>query len=112
MYTRKRSGKDTRLRDDPGPRGAHTSVANKRHEEDRPGEYALASGRGAGPRPAPPTGREERVGVLAQVCAEDLISAFVLLFLAESLPEERRSRASLLRLDPFSGILGTLRLGG
>jgi len=41
-----------------------------------------------------------------------LNAAFGLLFLPESLPEDRRSRSPLLRLDPFSGILGTLRMGG
>ena len=41
-----------------------------------------------------------------------LNAAFGLLFLPESLPEDRRSRAPLPRLDPFSGILGTIRMGG
>ena len=41
-----------------------------------------------------------------------LNAAFGLLFLPESLPEGRRSRLPLLRLDPFSGILGALRMGG
>ncbi len=41
-----------------------------------------------------------------------LNAAFGLLFLPESLPEDRRSRLPLLRLDPFSGILGALRMGG
>ncbi|MDP8899555.1 MAG: MFS transporter [Actinomycetota bacterium] len=41
-----------------------------------------------------------------------LNAAFGLLFLPESLPEDRRSRRPLLRLDPFSGLLATLRMGG
>ena len=41
-----------------------------------------------------------------------LNAAFGLLFLPESLPEDRRSRRPLLRLDPFSGLLETLRMGG
>ena len=41
-----------------------------------------------------------------------LNAAFGILVLPESLPEDRRSRAPLLRLDPFSGILATLRMGG
>ena len=41
-----------------------------------------------------------------------LNAAFGLLVLPESLPEDRRSRAPLPRLDPFSGILATLRMGG
>jgi MFS family permease len=41
-----------------------------------------------------------------------LNAGFGLIFLPESLPEDRRSRLPLLRLDPFSGILGALRMGG
>lgn len=41
-----------------------------------------------------------------------LNAAFGLFVLPESLPEDRRTRRPLLRLDPFSGILGTLRMGG
>jgi MFS family permease len=41
-----------------------------------------------------------------------LNAAFGLLLLPESLPENRRSPTPLPRLDPFSGILGTLRMGG
>ena len=41
-----------------------------------------------------------------------LNAAFGFFVLPESLPEDRRSRTPLLRLDPFSGILGTLRMGG
>lgn len=39
-------------------------------------------------------------------------AAFGLFVLPESLPEDRRSRAPLLRLDPFSGLVRTLRMGG
>jgi DHA1 family tetracycline resistance protein-like MFS transporter len=41
-----------------------------------------------------------------------LNAAFGLFVLPESLPEERRSRTPLLRLNPFSGLLRTLRMGG
>ena len=41
-----------------------------------------------------------------------LNAAFGLFVLPESLPEDRRTRRPLLRLEPFSGILGTLRMGG
>ncbi|MBA2618962.1 MAG: MFS transporter [Rubrobacter sp.] len=39
-------------------------------------------------------------------------AAFGLFVLPESLPEGRRFRAPLLRLDPFSGLVRTLRMGG
>ena len=41
-----------------------------------------------------------------------LNAAFGLFVLPESLPEGRRSRTPLLRLDPFSGLLRTVRMGG
>jgi MFS family permease len=41
-----------------------------------------------------------------------LNAAFGLFVLPESLPEERRSRTPLLRLNPFSGLLRMLRMGG
>ena len=39
-------------------------------------------------------------------------AAFGLFVLPESLPEDRRSRAPRLRLDPVSGIVRTIRMGG
>ena len=41
-----------------------------------------------------------------------LNAAFGLFVLPESLPEGRRSRTPLLRLDPFSGLVRTVRMGG
>ena len=41
-----------------------------------------------------------------------LNAAFGLFVLPESLPESRRSRTPLLRLDPFSGLIRTARMGG
>ena len=39
-------------------------------------------------------------------------AAFGLFVLPESLPEGRRSRTPVLRLDPFSGLVRTVRMGG
>lgn len=39
-------------------------------------------------------------------------AAFGLFVLPESLPKSRRSRTPLLRLDPFSGLVRTIRMGG
>ncbi|CAA9399755.1 MAG: Uncharacterized MFS-type transporter [uncultured Rubrobacteraceae bacterium] len=39
-------------------------------------------------------------------------AAFGLLVLPESLPERRRSRTPLLRMDPVSGLVRTIRMGG
>ena len=41
-----------------------------------------------------------------------LNAVFGLTFLPESLPEDRRSRPQPLRLDPLSGLVATLRMGG
>ncbi|QIN82165.1 MFS transporter [Rubrobacter tropicus] len=41
-----------------------------------------------------------------------LNAAFGLFVLPESLPEGRRTRTALLRLDPFSGLVRTVRMGG
>jgi MFS transporter, DHA1 family, tetracycline resistance protein len=41
-----------------------------------------------------------------------LNAAFGLFVLPESLPEGRRLRTPLLRLDPFSGLVATIRMGG
>ena len=41
-----------------------------------------------------------------------LNAAFGLFVLPESLPEDRRTRRPLLRLDPLSGLVATIRLGG
>jgi 1-acyl-sn-glycerol-3-phosphate acyltransferase len=63
------------LRDEPGPRGVHTSVATsatRRTALENTPSLPVAA-----PAHTPPsTDREERVGVLARVCAQDLISAF------------------------------------
>ncbi|HEV2092948.1 MAG TPA: MFS transporter [Rubrobacter sp.] len=39
-------------------------------------------------------------------------AAFGFFVLPESLPEDRRSRTPLVRLDPFSGLVRTIRMGG
>ncbi|CAA9407288.1 MAG: Uncharacterized MFS-type transporter [uncultured Rubrobacteraceae bacterium] len=39
-------------------------------------------------------------------------ATFGLLVLPESLPERRRSRTPLLRMDPVSGLVQTIRMGG
>ena len=41
-----------------------------------------------------------------------LNAAFGLFVLPESLPKDRRRRTPFLRLDPFSGLVGTIRMGG
>lgn len=49
---------------------------------------------------------------LAASCLALLNAAYGLFVLPESLPEEGRSRTSLLRLDPISGLAATVRMGG